>query len=143
MSTRASVSLWGTKIGAVLWGDRGYGIFEYTPEFIEFGIEVAPFTMPTRPGPIDCPGLSKDTFKGLPGMLSDSLPDKFGNLLIDQWLARQGRADRAERIATNRPDAPGLPGWTADLRGTGPSALPMELPMPPAGPIRSCACRHR
>lgn len=91
MSTRASVSLWGTKIGAVLWGDRGYGIFEYTPEFIEFGIEVAPFTMPVQPGPIDFPGLSKDTFKGLPGMLSDSLPDKFGNLLIDQWLAAQGR----------------------------------------------------
>ncbi|MBQ2262919.1 MAG: type II toxin-antitoxin system HipA family toxin [Loktanella sp.] len=91
MSTRASVSLWGTKIGAVLWGDRGYGIFEYTPEFIEFDIEVAPFTMPARPGPIDFPGLSKDTFKGLPGMLSDSLPDKFGNLLIDQWLAAQGR----------------------------------------------------
>lgn len=91
MSTRATVKLWNTAVGAVSWTDRGYGVFEYEPGFIDFGVEVSPVVMPLRPGPIDFPGLSKETFKGLPGMLADSLPDKFGNLLIDRWLAEQGR----------------------------------------------------
>ncbi|WP_432431004.1 hypothetical protein [Mesorhizobium erdmanii] len=48
--------------------------------------------MPLRPDPYEFPGLPRDAFKGLPGMLADSLPDKFGNALIDTWLATQGRS---------------------------------------------------
>lgn len=90
--TRATVNLWGRQIGAVQWNEaRGFAAFEYTPEFAASGIEVAPLTMPLRRGIHDFPSLPKETFKGLPGLLADSLPDKFGNALIDRWLVEQGR----------------------------------------------------
>lgn len=90
--TRAVVNLWGRQIGAVLWDEsRQLGVFEYTPEFIASNYEVAPMTMPLRSGVYDFPSLSSETFKGLPGMLADSLPDKFGNAVINRWLAEQGR----------------------------------------------------
>ena len=90
--TTASVELWGQRIGAVTWvAERGIGIFQYTPEFVASGIEVSPLQMPLRETPYDFAELSPETFKGLPGMLADSLPDKFGNALINVWLARQGR----------------------------------------------------
>lgn len=90
--TRATVHLWGRQIGAVLWEEsRQLGIFEYTPEFVGSGIQVAPLTMPLRTGVYDFPSLPKETFKGLPGLLADSLPDKFGNAVINRWLAEQGR----------------------------------------------------
>ena len=101
--TRAVVNLWGRQIGAVLWDEnRDVGVFEYTPEFSRSGIEVAPLTMPLRSGVYDFPALNYETFKGLPGMLADSLPDKFGNALINRWLAEQGRTadsfDPVERL---------------------------------------------
>ena len=90
--TDASVVLWGKQIGAVSWlADRGVGVFQYTPEFAQSGIQVAPLTMPLRTTPYEFPEQSYESFKGLPGMLSDSLPDKFGNALINMWLAQQGR----------------------------------------------------
>ena len=101
--TSASIQLYGTSIGAVSWDpDRELGIFEYDPGFLGSGIAVAPITMPLGPGRFSFPNLSRDTFKGLPGLLADSLPDKFGNLLINQWLTQQGRSpasfDPVERL---------------------------------------------
>jgi len=91
--TDARVLLWGRDIGAVSWLDsREIGVFQYVPEFAESGIEVAPLTMPLRLEPYEFPGLPREAFRGLPGFLADSLPDKFGNALIDAWLAGQGRA---------------------------------------------------
>lgn len=91
-NTRAKVNLWGRMIGAVVWDSvRDVAVFEYTPEFAASQIEVAPLTMPLRRGVYDFPALPRETFKGLPGLLADSLPDTFGNLLIDRWLAEQGR----------------------------------------------------
>ncbi|WP_323762153.1 type II toxin-antitoxin system HipA family toxin [Maricaulis sp.] len=90
--TRADVILWGRRIGAVLWDDdRDIGVFEYVPAFTHSGIQPAPLAMPLRPGVFEFPDLPRGTFKGLPGLLADSLPDKFGNLLINRWLAEQGR----------------------------------------------------
>ena len=90
--TDARVILWGRDIGAVSWlDDREIGVFQYAPEFVGSGIEVAPLTMPLATQPYEFPELPRATFKGLPGMLADSLPDKFGNALIDAWLASQGR----------------------------------------------------
>ena len=90
--TDARVVLWATDIGAVTWVEsRQLGVFQYTPEFVDSGIQVAPLTMPLRHAPFEFPALAKDTFKGLPGLLADALPDKFGNAVIDTWLARQGR----------------------------------------------------
>jgi serine/threonine-protein kinase HipA len=90
--TDARVRLWGRDIGAVSWiADRGIGVFQYAPEFVTSRIEVAPLTMPLAARPYEFPELPRETFKGLPGLLADSLPDKFGNALIDAWLASQGR----------------------------------------------------
>lgn len=87
----ASVMLWGRQIGTLIWANnRGY--FEYERAFQTSGIEVSPITMPLSDVSYSFPQLNRDTFKGLPGLLADSLPDKFGNQLIDQWLERQGRA---------------------------------------------------
>jgi serine/threonine-protein kinase HipA len=93
MSAIAEVRMWGRRIGAVAQDDDSeFAEFEYTPEFAASGIEVAPVEMPLAAGRrYSFPGLAKDSFRGLPGMLADSLPDRFGNALIDAWLARQGR----------------------------------------------------
>ena len=92
--TDASVVLWGRRIGAVSWdAGRGVGVFQYDPRFVRAGIEVSPITMPVREAPYTFPGLGREAFKGLPGLLADALPDRFGNALIDVWLAETGRTD--------------------------------------------------
>ena len=92
MPETAKVILWGSEIGAVAWmPDRGVGVFQYTPEFAQSRIEPSPLMMPLTDASYEFPSLSRETFKGLPGMLADSLPDKFGNALINAWLSRQGR----------------------------------------------------
>ena len=94
--TDASVVLWGRRIGAVSWDAvRTLGVFQYDPDFVRAGIEIAPMMMPVREAPYEFPALPKETFKGLPGMLADALPDKFGNRLIDAWLAETGRSARS------------------------------------------------
>ena len=90
--TTARVVLWGRDIAAVTWDDsKDIGVFQYLPEFVESGIQVAPLTMRLAEGTFEFPSLAKETFKGLPGLLADSLPDKFGNAVIDAWLTTQGR----------------------------------------------------
>lgn len=90
--TDAKVLLWGSEIGAVTWvADRQIGVFQYAPAFVKSGIQLSPLMMPLREIPYEFPALSRETFKGLPGLLADSLPDKFGNAVIDAWLASQGR----------------------------------------------------
>ena len=91
--TIARVKLWGKSIGAVSW-DEGAGLahFEYESDFIHSGIEVAPHTMPLSKQIYSFPALPRETFHGLPGLLADSLPDDFGNALINAWLASQGRS---------------------------------------------------
>lgn len=91
-ATLVEVLLWDRPIGALAWDPaRRLGTFEYTRDFLASGIEPAPLTLPLRAGGFAFPDLPERTFKGLPGLLADSLPDRFGNLLIDQWLAREGR----------------------------------------------------
>ena len=90
--TDARIVLWGRDIAAVTWDDRqDSGIFQYAPEFLYSGIEVSPVMMPLSQEIYQFPALAQDTFKGLPGLLADSLPDKFGNALINAWLSSQGR----------------------------------------------------
>ena len=91
--TDANVILWGQRIGAVSWeAPRSLAVFQYDPDFVSAGIEVAPLTMPTRETPYEFPALNRETFRGLPGMLADALPDRFGNRLIDAWLAETGQS---------------------------------------------------
>ncbi len=92
MTTTAKVKLWGSEIGAASWDDsKRYAFFEYTDKFQKSGIEVSPLEMPLSNTIYSFPTLPERTFRGLPGLLADSLPDKFGNALIDAWLATQGR----------------------------------------------------
>jgi serine/threonine-protein kinase HipA len=88
----AKVQLWGRTIGAVSTVEgRDYAAFQYDPEFARSGIEVSPFTMPLSDRVSVFPELPRTAFHGLPGLLADSLPDRFGNALINAWLAMQGR----------------------------------------------------
>lgn len=88
----AKVELWGRTIGAVSLDEgRGVAAFQYDAEFARSGIELSPLTMPLSGRVYEFSALPRATFHGLPGLLADSLPDKFGNALIDAWLATQGR----------------------------------------------------
>lgn len=88
----ARVLLWGSIVGAVTWDEtREVGVFQYAPDFLDSGIQLAPLMMPLREFPYEFSALARNTFKGLPGMLADALPDKFGNAIIDAWLASQGK----------------------------------------------------
>jgi len=101
--TIAEVRLWGRRIGAVTWDDAArLASFEYDPQFRTSGIEVSPVMMPLDAKIHQFPALPEEAFKGLPGMLADSLPDRYGTALINAWLARQGRSresfDPVERL---------------------------------------------
>jgi len=89
----AKVNLYGQTMGYVRW-DEHYdrALFEYDAEFIRTGIEPSPLMMPAREGRVYSFGdLNHDTFKGLPGLLADSLPDTYGRALFDRWLSLMGR----------------------------------------------------
>ena len=96
----AFINIWGTRVGAVAWDPvQQLASFEYEPAFLQKGWGLAPIKMPLANGEriYSFPELrpdrnsEHDTFKGLPGLLADMLPDKYGNQLINIWLAQQGR----------------------------------------------------
>jgi len=94
----AYVRLWGMLVGAVSWdSEREFASFEFDRRFLEKGLDLSPLKMPlheARRGTakFEFRSLPKGTFMGLPGMLADALPDKFGNDIVNAWLARQGRS---------------------------------------------------
>ena len=93
MVDAATVNMFGIPVGTFRW-DNQYGIvrFEYDPSFVGRGIEPSPLMMPVQEGRIySFAGLDRETFKGLPGMLADSLPDTYGRAMFDRWLALNGR----------------------------------------------------
>jgi len=100
MARTAWVHIWGERIGAVAWNeDTGYATFEYENNFRNTKWDLAPLQMPinSNKSSFSFPvhrlktNSELDTFKGLPGLLADSLPDQYGNDLINMWLAKQGR----------------------------------------------------
>jgi len=92
MNTHTTVRLWGTDIGYVtLSQDRQIADFEYDRDFLRSGIQLSPLQMPLTSQVYRFPELSLKSFHGLPGLLADSLPDKFGNAIIDTWLATKGQ----------------------------------------------------
>jgi serine/threonine-protein kinase HipA len=98
------VNLWGREIGVVSQAESSStAVFQYDGTFARSGIQLSPLQMPLRPAPpYSFPALRFESFRGLPGMLADSLPDDFGHAVIDAWLARQGRSpdgfSAAERL---------------------------------------------
>lgn len=100
----AEVKIWGELVGAVAWdAENGHAVFEYSPKFKQLGWDLAPLKMPVSDSrdQFSFPELRNDisseydTFKGLPGLLADSLPDRYGNQLINLWLAQQGRTQQS------------------------------------------------
>lgn len=97
----AFVTIWGELVGAVAWDEKtGVASFEYEPKFKKLNWDLSPLKMPID-GTKNIFSFSElrknkdsalDTFKGLPGLLADVLPDKYGNQLINLWLSQQGRA---------------------------------------------------
>lgn len=96
MSIYAEISLWGNCIAVVSMDDAGdVADFEYTNDFLGSGIELSPIVMPLAGKSYRFPELARESFHGLPGLLADSVPDKFGNALIDTWLASKGRSRKS------------------------------------------------
>jgi serine/threonine-protein kinase HipA len=100
----AIVHIWGETVGAVAWDENtGIASFEYDPRFKTLGWELSPLKMPLTREPkiYSFPELRAErdaaynTFKGLPGLLADALPDRYGNELINVWLAQQGRPENS------------------------------------------------
>lgn len=90
----ARANLYGQPVGTFRWdNNRQLAHFEYADSFIGKGLEPSPILMPVRQGRIySFSDIGRDTFKGLPGMLADSLPDTYGRALFDRWLALTGRS---------------------------------------------------
>jgi serine/threonine-protein kinase HipA len=87
------VRIWEQMVGALapLRGKPGFYEFQYAPAFVNSGLELAPLRMKLKAQQrFSFPALAQDTFHGLPGLLADALPDKFGNALINEYLARHG-----------------------------------------------------
>ena len=95
MLNNAFVNIWNKRVGAVSWDrEAGLGSFQFDKDFLKTGLELSPLLMPINQGEriFEFPeNRENTTFKGLPGLLADILPDKYGNALINTWLARQGR----------------------------------------------------
>ena len=95
MNTTAEVYLWGTRVGIIHQDlEKTYASFEYDSDFLKSGIEISPIMMPLSNIVYEFPSLSGEPFFGMPGLVVDSLPDTFGNNVIEQWLASQGKSIR-------------------------------------------------
>ncbi|TCD47350.1 type II toxin-antitoxin system HipA family toxin [Chlorobium sp. N1] len=132
MSTTATVNLWGRRIGAVsIASDAPAATFEYERDFAESGIEIAPISMPLSGRIYTFPDLRRETFHGLPGLLADSLPDRFGNALIDAWLARSGRTpgsmNAVERLCYTGARGMGALEYAPAVRLGSPQSAPVEI----------------
>lgn len=93
----AEVWLWQRLVGAVVEDTAGAIAFEYNPDFARLGLEISPIKLPlSLSGPVTFPELARvEAFGGLPGVLADALPDRFGNAVIQKYFADTGRPERA------------------------------------------------
>lgn len=88
---KIEVEIWGKRVGAVVLDpSSGYYVFAYYPQFVKLGIELAPIMMPLGFEPHVFQFLPELTYKRLPALLADALPDDFGNSLVDAWMAQKG-----------------------------------------------------
>lgn len=93
MNDTAEVYLWGTRIGIIHQDTlKAYAAFEYDTNFVNSGIELSPLRMPLGKNIYEFPALVGEPFYGMPGLVADSLPDRFGNAVIEQWLMSLGKS---------------------------------------------------
>ena len=87
-----NINLWGKYVGAAMWNaERGIAEFQYAPDFVSLGLNLSPIEMGISNKVYSFGALNHETFYGLPGLLADSLPDAYGKVLLDRWLASNGR----------------------------------------------------
>ena len=133
----AYIKLWGNLVGAVSWDPNGgFATFEFEPSFLRHKLDVSPLKMPlvdaldgsTR---YDFRTLPRNTYMGLPGMLADALPDRFGNDVINVWLARQGRTEESfspvERLCYTGKRAMGALEFTPILNKSLEESVPVQV----------------
>jgi len=133
----ALVRMWDRLVGAVAWNDeRGLATFEFDPDFLDEGLDLAPLKMPwaqarRAQARFNFPGLGFETFRGMPGLLADALPDQFGNSIIDAWLARQGRTAESfspvERLCYTGRRAMGALEFEPAVAGALDESVPVEV----------------
>lgn len=133
----AYISLWGILVGAVSWDPEGsFATFEFDPSFLRHELDISPLKMPLVDAlnglrQYDFRSLPKDTYMGLPGMLADALPDRFGNDLINAWLARQGRTPESfnpvERLCYTGRRAMGALEFSPILNKSLEESVPLEV----------------
>ena len=98
MNNFAIVKIWGKKVGVVFWDiTKNVAVFEFDKVFLDSSLDISPIHLSLKKTSSNrtvytFPYLNFETYKGLPGFIADSLPDKFGNQIINAWLAQQGRA---------------------------------------------------
>lgn len=133
----AYVRLWDQRVGAVAWdAGRRSATFEFDRSFLDLGLDIAPIQMPIADarngdGIYSFPALNDESYLGLPGLLADSLPDKFGNALIDAWLARNGIAAEdftpIERLCYTGRRATGALEFAPSLNNEVDTSVPVEI----------------
>jgi len=132
----AYIKLWGDIAGAVSWRDTGSAVFEYDKSFLRKGLDLSPVNMPIDDamrgdGIYEFPNLNTETFKGLPGLLADCLPDKFGNKIIDVWLTRHGRDPKSftpvERLCYTGKRGMGALEFSPSLNSKTEESVPVEI----------------
>jgi serine/threonine-protein kinase HipA len=127
------VMLWGRMVGAVIWDDATESaLFEYAPDFVASGLEIAPIHMPLAVGKVyEFRSLNRDVFKRLPAVLADSLPDDYGSALFDAWMARMGRDKRSvtpvERLLYTGSRGMGALEYTPALKLSGAASQPVQI----------------
>lgn len=100
MITTAYINIWKKRVGAIAWDtDTQLGSFQFEPSFLKYNWDIAPLKMPLSNAETQIFSFQElsgnKTFKGLPGLLADVLPDKYGNTLINAWLAQNGRPENS------------------------------------------------
>jgi serine/threonine-protein kinase HipA len=133
----AEIRLWKQLVAAVSWqDDRGYAVFEYDPKFLRSGLDISPLHMSLDAaeegdGLFAFPELAKRTYLGLPGLLADALPDKYGRSIIDAWLSRQGRDPDSfspvERLCYTASRAMGALEFAGSVHTRKEKAVPIEV----------------
>lgn len=93
-----NVKIWGQPVGVLYWTENGTAAFQYEKKFIKSGLDLSPIMMPLSGGSnkiYEFMANRNPCFNGLPGMIADSLPDKFGTQIINEWFASRGLPDEA------------------------------------------------
>lgn len=129
----SEVRMWGSPVGALVYDtDRQLGSFEYFPGWVKNGVDIAPIHMPIAAKKIYAyPSLNEATYKGLPAVFADTLPDDFGHAVINAWLAGQGRNigtfTPLERLLYTNNRGMGALEYYPGINQQSPSSISLEL----------------